>query len=199
MVDPGIGVLTRLDEVLASTGCSPVAVLLTHGHLDHTFSVTPVCGARGITAYIHPDDRERLADPAKGLSRRSQPLFGGRLTYAEPDDVARAARRRRDHDGRPGPHRRPRARAHRGVGAVPAAGTAPDTEARPVVSAAVTCSSPARSAAPTCPAVDWPAMAPACGTKILPLADETAGAARPRPGDHDRARAAHQSVPAPMS
>jgi glyoxylase-like metal-dependent hydrolase (beta-lactamase superfamily II) len=63
-------------------------VLLTHGHLDHTFSVTPVCGARGITAYIHPDDAEMLADPAKGLSADLTALFGGRLTWTEPEDVA---------------------------------------------------------------------------------------------------------------
>jgi hydroxyacylglutathione hydrolase len=62
--------------------------LLTHGHLDHTFSVAPVCGARGITAYVHPADREMLADPAKGLSTDLTALFGGRLAYTEPEDVA---------------------------------------------------------------------------------------------------------------
>jgi hydroxyacylglutathione hydrolase len=88
VVDPGIGVLDRLDEVLAQHRLHPAAVLLTHGHLDHTFSVAPVCGARGITAYVHPSDREMLADPAKALSTDLTQLFGGRLTYTEPDDVA---------------------------------------------------------------------------------------------------------------
>jgi hydroxyacylglutathione hydrolase len=88
IVDPGIGVLDRLDEVLAEHRLSPAAVLLTHGHLDHTFSVAPVCGARGITAYVHPADREMLADPAKGLSMDLTELFGGRLPYTEPEDVA---------------------------------------------------------------------------------------------------------------
>ena len=88
VVDPGIGVLDRLDEVLAEHRLFPAAVLLTHGHLDHTFSVAPVCGARGITAYLHPADREMLADPQKGLSMDLGQLFGGRLPYAEPDDVA---------------------------------------------------------------------------------------------------------------
>ena len=69
VVDPGIGVLDQLDAVLAEHRLHPAAVLLTHGHLDHTFSVAPVCGARGITAYVHPDDREMLADPAKGARR----------------------------------------------------------------------------------------------------------------------------------
>jgi glyoxylase-like metal-dependent hydrolase (beta-lactamase superfamily II) len=88
VVDPGIGVLDRLEALLAEHRLRPAAVLLTHGHLDHTFSVAPVCGARGITAYIHPGDRELLADPAKGLSRDLRGLLGDALPYAEPDDVA---------------------------------------------------------------------------------------------------------------
>ena len=88
VVDPGIGVQDELDELLRELRLQPVAVLLTHGHLDHTFSVTPVCGARGIPAWIHPLDRELLADPMKGLSPQSRQLFGGRLSWTEPSDVA---------------------------------------------------------------------------------------------------------------
>jgi hydroxyacylglutathione hydrolase len=88
IVDPGIGVLDTLAEVLAEHRLHPAAVLLTHGHLDHTFSVTPVCGARGITAYIHPGDLEMLADPEKGLSMSLEAMFGGRIAYAAPEDVA---------------------------------------------------------------------------------------------------------------
>lgn len=87
VVDPGIGVLAALDEVLDRHRLRPAAVLLTHGHLDHVFSVAPVCGARGITAYIHPDDTDLLADPAKGLSIDLAMLFGGRLPYTAPEDV----------------------------------------------------------------------------------------------------------------
>jgi hydroxyacylglutathione hydrolase len=88
VVDPGVGVVDQLDALLAEHRLQPAAVLLTHGHLDHTFSVAPVCGARGITAYVHPDDREMLADPGKALSVDLRQLLGGRLTYTEPDDVA---------------------------------------------------------------------------------------------------------------
>lgn len=88
VIDPGIGVVTRLDDVLERYRLRPAAVLLTHGHLDHTFSAAPVCGARGITAYVHPGDLDLLADPAKGLSGDLNELFGGRLAYTEPDDVA---------------------------------------------------------------------------------------------------------------
>jgi glyoxylase-like metal-dependent hydrolase (beta-lactamase superfamily II) len=87
VVDPGIEVAAGLDEIIAEHRLRPVAVVLTHGHIDHTFSVAPVAGARGIPAYIHPDDRELLADPMKGLSARGGDLFGGRLTWQEPDDV----------------------------------------------------------------------------------------------------------------
>ncbi|MEH1129748.1 MBL fold metallo-hydrolase [Micromonospora sp. CPCC 206061] len=88
VVDPGIGVIDRLDAVLAEHRLHPAAVLLTHGHLDHTFSVTPVCGARGITAYIHPDDRELLADPAKAINSIDPRVLLGGLEWSEPDDVA---------------------------------------------------------------------------------------------------------------
>jgi hydroxyacylglutathione hydrolase len=88
VVDPGIGVMTDLDEMLAEHRLKPVAVLLTHGHLDHTFSVAPVCGARGATAWIHPDDRELLAHPERALSTDLTSLYGGRLPYSEPETVA---------------------------------------------------------------------------------------------------------------
>ncbi|WP_375475256.1 MBL fold metallo-hydrolase [uncultured Jatrophihabitans sp.] len=87
VIDPGIGVTGQLDEVLAQHRLHPVAVLLTHGHFDHTFSVLPVCQARDVPAYIHPADRSQLADPWSGVGMPvGTPLFGN-LTFAEPDDV----------------------------------------------------------------------------------------------------------------
>ncbi len=93
IVDPGVEVVEHLDAILAEHRLKPVAVILTHGHLDHTFSVTPVCGARGVPAWIHPGDRDLLADPMKGLSAQTRDFFGGRLDWTEPDDV------RELHDG----------------------------------------------------------------------------------------------------
>jgi hydroxyacylglutathione hydrolase len=87
VVDPGVEVVGQLDEVLAEHRLQPAAVLLTHGHLDHTYSVTPVCGARDIPAYLHPDDDGMLADPLSGLSPETQAMFRGRLQWSEPDDV----------------------------------------------------------------------------------------------------------------
>jgi hydroxyacylglutathione hydrolase len=89
VVDPGFGVFDRLEEIIREHGLRPVAVLLTHGHSDHVFSVTPVCGARGIPAFIHPDDRYRLVDPLAELGelRASFEHELGPLTWTEPDDV----------------------------------------------------------------------------------------------------------------
>jgi hydroxyacylglutathione hydrolase len=87
VIDPGIGVSDRLDDLIAEHHLHPVAVLLTHGHFDHTFSVLPVCQARGVPAYIHPSDRAQLADPWSGVGIPvGTPLFGT-MTFAEPDDV----------------------------------------------------------------------------------------------------------------
>jgi hydroxyacylglutathione hydrolase len=87
VVDPGIEVSDGVDAILREHGLEPVAVLLTHGHLDHTFSVVPVGTRRGLPAFIHGGDRDLLSDPMKGLSPESASMFGGRLTWVEPDDV----------------------------------------------------------------------------------------------------------------
>jgi len=91
IVDPGQDAERGIDELLAEHRLKPAAVLLTHGHLDHVWSVAPVCGAKGIPAYIHPDDRALLSDPAKGFPLGTgQQLFGG-LEFTEPDDVKELA------------------------------------------------------------------------------------------------------------
>ncbi|HEX6578344.1 MAG TPA: MBL fold metallo-hydrolase [Jiangellaceae bacterium] len=91
VVDPGIGVVGRLDELLREHRLRPTAVLLTHGHVDHVYSVTPVCGTRDVAAYIHGDDRYRLVDPLSMLDpmlvAMLEQQFGERAKWAEPDDV----------------------------------------------------------------------------------------------------------------
>jgi glyoxylase-like metal-dependent hydrolase (beta-lactamase superfamily II) len=93
VIDPGVNAVGRLDELLAEHRLHPVAVLLTHGHLDHTFSVLPVCDARDVPAYIHPLDRGQLTDPWSGIGLpRGAPIFGASgLTFAEPADVLELA------------------------------------------------------------------------------------------------------------
>ncbi len=87
IIDPGQDSEQGINEIVERHRLRPAAVLATHGHIDHIWSVAPVCGARGIPAYIHPDDRALLIDPARGLALGpGQQLFGG-LTFTEPDDV----------------------------------------------------------------------------------------------------------------
>jgi glyoxylase-like metal-dependent hydrolase (beta-lactamase superfamily II) len=91
VVDPGIGIEDTLGETLREHRLEPQAVLLTHGHLDHTYSVTPVCGAAGVPAYIHGDDTYRLRDPLSMMNPQMLAMleqqFGRKATWQEPDDV----------------------------------------------------------------------------------------------------------------
>jgi hydroxyacylglutathione hydrolase len=91
VIDPGVGVTPRLAEILAEHRLRPAAVLLTHGHFDHVYSVTPVCGSAGIAAYIHPEDRYRLKDPLSAvgpeLIAMFEQQFGKQASWQEPTDV----------------------------------------------------------------------------------------------------------------
>lgn len=91
VVDPGKDSVPGVEEAVREHRLQPVAVLLTHGHIDHVWSVVPVCGSYGVPAYLHPQDRYRLTDPAGSLGGQTQSLVdqltGGRLPVMEPDDV----------------------------------------------------------------------------------------------------------------
>jgi glyoxylase-like metal-dependent hydrolase (beta-lactamase superfamily II) len=86
VVDPGMDAVEPLARMLADDGLKPVAVVLTHGHLDHTFSVLPVCDGYGIPAYLHPDDSGMLADPVRWHGPQLAPLITG-LRLPDPADV----------------------------------------------------------------------------------------------------------------
>jgi glyoxylase-like metal-dependent hydrolase (beta-lactamase superfamily II) len=87
IIDPGQDAAPGVDDLVREHRLKPVAVILTHGHIDHVWSVAPVCGARNVPAFIHPGDRGLLSDPARGFDLSvGQQLFGG-LTLTEPDDV----------------------------------------------------------------------------------------------------------------
>jgi hydroxyacylglutathione hydrolase len=86
VVDPGMDAVEPLEAVLAEHRVTPVAVLLTHGHLDHTFSVVPVCDGHDVPAFIHPADRVLLADPLRAMSAEMGRLFGD-LVMREPREV----------------------------------------------------------------------------------------------------------------
>jgi hydroxyacylglutathione hydrolase len=91
IVDPGVGITGQLAEVLREHRLRPAAVLLTHGHFDHVYSVTPVCGSAGVSAYIHGDDRYRLKDPLSAVDPQLVAMlerqFGQKASWQEPTDV----------------------------------------------------------------------------------------------------------------
>jgi hydroxyacylglutathione hydrolase len=90
VIDPGQDAESGLAELLREHRLKPAAVILTHGHLDHMWSVTPVCDAHDIPAYIHPDDRYMLADPMRGVGPQMAAMIGT-LSFTEPSDVRELA------------------------------------------------------------------------------------------------------------
>ncbi|MBY8884295.1 MBL fold metallo-hydrolase [Streptomyces sp. PTM05] len=87
IIDPGHEAAPGVEELLAKHRLKPVAAILTHGHIDHVASVVPVCGAHDIPAWIHPEDRYMMSDPARSLGRSIGQQLLGELTVGEPDDV----------------------------------------------------------------------------------------------------------------
>ena len=87
IVDPGMpDISAEIEMIIEEEGLKPVAVLLTHGHLDHTFSVIPLADGYGIPAYIHSEDRKALLHPELLLSKE----FASSLTtkeWNEPNEV----------------------------------------------------------------------------------------------------------------
>src|SRR5919198_5291327 len=90
VVDPGQDAMAGVEELCARHHLRPVAVLLTHGHLDHLWSVAPLAGAHGIPAWIHPGDRHLLTDPLAGVGPELRAMLPG-LELAEPDEVRELA------------------------------------------------------------------------------------------------------------
>lgn len=90
IVDPGMDSSPGIARLVAEHGLRAVAVILSHGHIDHMWSVLPVCEGYDIPAWIHPGDRALLADPFAGVSPETRaalaPLVGGQ-GFAEPSDV----------------------------------------------------------------------------------------------------------------
>jgi glyoxylase-like metal-dependent hydrolase (beta-lactamase superfamily II) len=90
VIDPGQDALPGVDELCDRHHLRPVAAVLTHGHLDHMWTVAPLAGARGIPAYVHPDDRHLLTDPLAGMGPELRAMLPS-LRLAEPDDVRELA------------------------------------------------------------------------------------------------------------
>jgi hydroxyacylglutathione hydrolase len=88
VIDPGKDATEGVTQVVREQRLKPVAVLVTHGHIDHMWCVAPVAGTYDATAWIHPDDRHLLANPMAGMSAETTAmLLGGKYEFAEPDRV----------------------------------------------------------------------------------------------------------------
>ncbi len=85
--DPGMpDVSHTLEVILNQFKLKPIAVIATHGHLDHTFSITPIANGYGIPAYIHSEDRALLLHPERALSPEFATTLGD-MEFVEPSDV----------------------------------------------------------------------------------------------------------------
>jgi hydroxyacylglutathione hydrolase len=91
IIDPGQQSIDGVHEILREHRLAPAAVLLTHGHIDHVWSVAPLSAEFEIPALIHADDRYRLEDPAGSsiVAARDQLMAMTRnsLELTEPSDV----------------------------------------------------------------------------------------------------------------
>ena len=77
-VDAVVGLLTQHDLV-------PVALLVTHGHVDHAGGAGAVVHRTGVSAHLHPDDDFLASDPVGQI----RSLFGfvpqGAEAFAPPE------------------------------------------------------------------------------------------------------------------
>ena len=94
IVDPGMAkpnLVKEIEEKITDLNLKPVAVLITHGHLDHTFSVLPLTKQVPMRTFITGADRVLLTDPMGaldrgGVSEQFLKAFGMEK-FKEPDEV----------------------------------------------------------------------------------------------------------------
>mgnify|MGYP003328542538 FL=1 len=94
VVDPGISrpsLVNRIKEEIQRFKLKPVAIVVTHGHLDHTYSVLPLSKEIPMRTYISKKDKYLLQDPYAALQKDSgiQYLIDqiAKENIGEPSDV----------------------------------------------------------------------------------------------------------------
>jgi hydroxyacylglutathione hydrolase len=94
IVDPGMAkpnIVNEIEQKVSELRLKPVAVFITHGHLDHTFSVLPLTKQVPMRTYVTGADRFLLTDPMGaldrgGVSEQFLKAFGIEK-FKEPDEI----------------------------------------------------------------------------------------------------------------
>ena len=94
IVDPGMAkpnLLPPIMEKLKKYNLKPVAAVITHGHIDHFFSLVPLSKEVPLTTFISQVDRYLLSDPLKSLmqngpAKQLLESFGA-TDFTEPTDL----------------------------------------------------------------------------------------------------------------
>ncbi|MFM8515535.1 MAG: MBL fold metallo-hydrolase [Actinomycetota bacterium] len=91
IIDPGQDSIDGVTDVIREHRLVPAAILLTHGHIDHVWSVAPLSHDFGIPALIHANDRYRLVDPAGTSFAAARDhvlaMTKNSLELTEPDEI----------------------------------------------------------------------------------------------------------------
>ena len=94
IVDPGMArpnLVNEIEQKVSDLKLKPVAVFITHGHLDHTFSVLPLTKQIPMRTFVTGADRFLLTDPMGALDRggvSEQFLIAfGAEKFKEPDEI----------------------------------------------------------------------------------------------------------------
>jgi len=85
VIDPG-GDAAKIAGAVKETGCEPVAVLLTHGHYDHTGAVNELKAIWNIPVYMN--DKDIYKDATDPLTKRLYPEICDTVNYDDGDKVA---------------------------------------------------------------------------------------------------------------
>jgi glyoxylase-like metal-dependent hydrolase (beta-lactamase superfamily II) len=83
--------VTEIEQKVSDLNLKPVAVLITHGHLDHTFSVLPLTKQIPMRTFVTGADRFLLTNPMGaldrgGVSEQFLRAFGVEK-FKEPDEI----------------------------------------------------------------------------------------------------------------
>ncbi|ROS74570.1 MBL fold metallo-hydrolase [Cellulomonas sp. PhB143] len=103
IVDPGVAVAGGVRAAVAAHGWRPLAVLATHGHVDHTFDAAELADGYGVALRLHRADAYRVEDPFGTIEGPVPGVLSAALRAGGADPAAyRVPRRVEPFGGGPG-------------------------------------------------------------------------------------------------